>query len=177
MIMIDYLQLMTAAGMQFNSREQEVSIISRSLKGLDKEVGIPIIALSLLNRGVELRQGEGKRPQLAELRESGAIEQDADMVCFIHRPEKYGLDVDAERKDMKGVEQIIVAKHRSGQIGDVELKFRGEFIRFQNPEEDRSFVSTLTKWSAENMLPCKLEGDQLPNMTEVLKTSAEEADF
>ncbi len=157
MIMIDYLQLMTAAGMQFNSREQEVSIISRSLKGLAKELGIPIIALSQLNRGVELRQGDGKRPQLADLRESGAIEQDADMVCVVHRPEEDGLDMDSEGKDMKGVAQIIVAKHRSGQIGDVELKFRGEFVRFQNPEEDRSFVSTLTKWSNEDTLPSKME--------------------
>lgn len=161
MIMIDYLQLMTAEGMHFNSREQEVSIISRSLKGLAKELNIPIIALSQLNRGVELRQGDGKRPQLADLRESGAIEQDADMVCFIHRPEKYGLEFDAEGKDMKGVAEIIVAKHRSGQIGDVRLKFRGEFVRFQNPEEDRSFVSTLTKWDAGDgeTLTSKMDND------------------
>ena len=90
LIIIDYLQLMNAQGMSFGSREQEISIISRNLKGLAKELDIPIIALSQLNRGVEARQGnDGKKPQLSDLRESGAIEQDADMVCFIHRPEYY----------------------------------------------------------------------------------------
>ena len=88
LIMIDYLQLMNAAGMKFNSRQEEVSTISRSLKGLAKELNIPIIALSQLSRAVEQRPGEdGKRPQLSDLRESGAIEQDADMVIFVHRPE------------------------------------------------------------------------------------------
>lgn len=91
-IIIDYLQLMNASGMSYYSREQEVSMISRSLKGLAKELNIPIIALSQLNRSVENRQGtEGKRPQLSDLRESGAIEQDADIVCFIHRPEYYKI--------------------------------------------------------------------------------------
>ena len=92
LIMIDYLQLMTASGMKYNSRQEEVSLISRSLKGLAKELNIPVLALSQLNRGVESRVGaEGKRPQLSDLRESGAIEQDADMVVFLHRPEYYGI--------------------------------------------------------------------------------------
>ena len=147
MIMIDYLQLMTAAGMQFGSREQEVSTISRSLKGLAKELNIPIIALSQLNRGVETRQGEGKRPQLADLRESGAIEQDADMVCFIHRPEYYKIYEDEKGNDLRGLAEIIIAKHRSGSVGDVRLRFRGEFVRFQNMDEDSSLTSTLTPWS------------------------------
>lgn len=163
MIMIDYLQLMTADGMQFNSREQEVSIISRSLKGLAKELGIPIIALSQLNRGVELRSREEKRPQLADLRESGAIEQDADMVCFIHRPEKYGIDMDPEGKSLKGVAEIIVAKHRSGQIGDVRLKFVGEFVRFENPPELwKNMDSTFAKWTSEEDLTSRMDEDPLP---------------
>ncbi len=147
MIMIDYLQLMTASGMQFGSREQEVSIISRSLKGLAKELNIPIIALSQLNRGVENRQGDGKRPQLADLRESGAIEQDADMVCFIHRPEYYKIVEDEKGNDLRGLAEIIIAKHRSGSVGDVRLKFRGEFVRFQNPDEDSSIHSVLTPYT------------------------------
>lgn len=141
-IMIDYLQLMNATGAQFNSREREVSIISQSLKGLAKELNIPIIALSQLNRGVEQRnqgaQGEGKRPQLSDLRESGAIEQDADMVCFIHRPEYYKIYEDEKGNDLRGLAEIIIAKHRNGAVGDVKLRFRGEFVRFMNKGEDTS---------------------------------------
>lgn len=136
-IIIDYLQLMNASGMNFGSREQEVSTISRSLKGLAKELNIPIIALSQLNRGVEARQGvEGKRPQLADLRESGAIEQDADMVCFIHRPEYYKIYTSADGTDLRGMAEIIIAKHRNGAVGDVRLRFIGQYTRFQNPEDD-----------------------------------------
>ena len=138
-IMIDYLQLMNASGMRFNSRQEEVSKISQSLKGLAKELDIPIIALSQLNRGVEGREGvEGKRPQLSDLRESGAIEQDADMVMFVHRPEYYRIYEDEKGRDLHGMAQIIIAKHRKGATGDVLLKFRGEFTRFENPD-DNSF--------------------------------------
>jgi len=136
LIMIDYLQLMNAKGMQFNSRQEEVSTISRSLKGLAKELDIPIIALSQLNRGVESREGlEGKRPQLSDLRESGAIEQDADMVLFVHRPEYYHIYADDQGHDLHGKAQIIIAKHRKGATGDVLLEFRGEYTRFENPED------------------------------------------
>ena len=136
-IIIDYLQLMSASGMTFGSREQEVSMISRSLKGLAKELNIPIIALSQLNRSVETRQGnEGKRPQLSDLRESGAIEQDADMVCFIHRPEYYGFKEDAQGNSLHGIAEIIIAKHRNGSVGDVRLRFKGEFAKFQNLQEE-----------------------------------------
>ncbi len=136
MIMIDYLQLMTASGANFNSRQEEVSIISRSLKGLAKELNIPIIALSQLNRGVEKRDGEeGKRPQLSDLRESGAIEQDADIVCFIHRPEYYGMSVDADNRDQRGMAEFIIAKHRNGATGIVRMKFRKEFARFEDLHE------------------------------------------
>ncbi|MDE6156836.1 MAG: hypothetical protein K2F78_01685, partial [Muribaculaceae bacterium] len=132
LIVIDYLQLMTA-GMKLGSREQEVSTISRSLKQLAKELDIPIIALSQLNRKLEDRGNKDKRPQLSDLRESGAIEQDADIVCFIHRPEYYshsGLDEDGN--NIRGKAEFILAKHRSGGIGTVDMLFRKEFVRFEN---------------------------------------------
>ena len=135
-IFIDYLQLMNAGGMKFGSREQEVSFISRSLKGLAKELNIPIIVLSQLNRNVESRQGEGKRPHLADLRESGAIEQDADIVCFIHRPEVYKIVEDVDGNSLLGAAEIIVAKHRNGATGDVRLRFKSEFAKFLNLDED-----------------------------------------
>jgi replicative DNA helicase len=135
-LIIDYLQLMNASGMGFYSREQEVSMISRSLKGLAKELDIPIIALSQLNRGVEGRTGvEGKRPQLSDLRESGAIEQDADMVCFIHRPEYYRITEDSQGNSLIGIAEIIVAKHRNGATGDVRLRFKGEYAKFLNLDD------------------------------------------
>lgn len=140
-IMIDYLQLMNANGMRFNSRQEEVSTISRSLKGLAKELDIPILALSQLNRSVESR-GTGddkgidsKRPQLSDLRESGAIEQDADMVQFVHRPEYYHIYEDSNGEDLRGKAYIIIAKHRKGATKDVLVSFRGEFTRFANKSE------------------------------------------
>ena len=135
-LMIDYLQLMNANGMKFGSRQEEVSTISRSLKGLAKELNIPVLALSQLSRNVEGREGlEGKRPQLSDLRESGAIEQDADMVLFVHRPEYYHIFEDEKGNDLHGMAQIIIAKHRKGATGDVLLNFRGEFTRFQDPQD------------------------------------------
>ena len=135
-IMIDYLQLMNANGMKFGSRQEEVSTISRSLKGLAKELDIPVLALSQLSRNVENREGlEGKRPQLSDLRESGASEQAADMVLFVHRPEYYHIYQDEKGNDLHGMAQIIIAKHRKGSTGDVLLNFRGEFTRFQDPTE------------------------------------------
>ena len=137
LIMIDYLQLMTASGMRYNSRQEEVSLISRSLKGLAKELNIPVLALSQLNRGVESREGvEGKRPHLSDLRESGAIEQDADMVIFLHRPEYYGLlHSDDGFIDYKDKAEVIIAKHRKGATGIVMMDFKGEFTRFGNLED------------------------------------------
>lgn len=144
MIMIDYLQLMNANGAKFGSRQEEVSTISRSLKGLAKELNIPVLALSQLNRTVENREGlEGKRPQLSDLRESGAIEQDADMVLFVHRPEYYHILTDDHGHDLRGMAQIIIAKHRKGSTGDVLLTFKGAFTRFQNPDENRYSPSSV----------------------------------
>ena len=155
-IIIDYLQLMNASGMKFGSREQEVSMISRSLKQLAKELNIPIIALSQLNRSVESRQtGDGKRPQLSDLRESGAIEQDADIVCFIHRPEYYAKsDQDASGNDIRGLAEFIVAKHRSGSVDDIKMRFKAKFARFENWEEEDNFdlSSTVTVGSRLNSM-------------------------
>ena len=137
LIMVDYLQLMNANGMRFNSRQEEVSMISRSLKILAKELNIPVIALSQLNRGLEARSGaEGKRPMLSDLRESGAIEQDADMVLFVHRPEKFGLLKGPNGEDYRGMAEIVIAKHRKGATGIVLLNFKGEFTRFEDTENN-----------------------------------------
>ncbi|MBR5551854.1 MAG: replicative DNA helicase [Muribaculaceae bacterium] len=141
-IIIDYLQLMNASGMKYGSREQEVSLISRSLKQLAKELNIPIVALSQLNRSVESR-ADGKRPQLSDLRESGAIEQDADMVCFIHRPEYYSRSgQDAEGNDIRGLAEFIVAKHRSGSVDDVKMRFHGKYARFENWSTETNMSAT-----------------------------------
>ncbi|HEY1039591.1 MAG TPA: replicative DNA helicase [Bacteroidia bacterium] len=130
MIIIDYLQLMTAGSDNKGNREQEISYISRSLKGLAKELNIPIIALSQLSRSVEQRASGSKRPQLSDLRESGAIEQDADMVLFIYRPEYYGLTEDENGNSTKGRAEVIIAKHRNGSLEDVPLRFIGQFAKF-----------------------------------------------
>ena len=133
-IIIDYLQLMTAAGQgDKGNREQEVSFISRTLKAVAKELDIPIIALSQLNRSTESRGGS-RRPQLSDLRESGAIEQDADIVAFIHRPEYYGITETEDHMPTDGLAQIILAKHRNGAVGDVPLKFIKDQARFDNWE-------------------------------------------
>ena len=160
-IIIDYLQLMNASGMRFGSREQEVSMISRSLKQLAKELNIPIVALSQLNRSVESRQGgDGKRPQLSDLRESGAIEQDADIVCFIHRPEYYSRSgQDDAGNDIRGLAEFIVAKHRSGSVDDVKLRFKARFARFENwgEEEESPFATASVGSRLNDMANIELE--------------------
>ena len=132
LIIIDYLQLMTGPPELKGLREQEVATISRSLKAIAKELGIPIMALSHLSRAVETRGGN-KRPQLSDLRESGAIEQDADIVMFIHRPDYYGL---AEGEESKGLAEIILAKHRNGSTGVVNMRFRANEARFVDANDD-----------------------------------------
>lgn len=136
MIIIDYLQLMTAGGDNNRSgnREQEISTISRSLKAIAKELEVPILCLSQLSRQVENR-GTSKRPQLSDLRESGAIEQDADMVMFIYRPEYYGLDQDEAGNSTQNMAEIIVAKNRSGSLKTINLKFIGQYTKFADMEE------------------------------------------
>ena len=132
LIIIDYLQLMSGStdGKGMGNREQEISHISRGLKSLAKELEIPIIALSQLSRQVENRPGGSKRPQLSDLRESGAIEQDADMVMFIYRPEYYGLEVDENNEPTKGRAEVIIAKNRHGALETVKLRFIGQFAKF-----------------------------------------------
>jgi len=162
LIIIDYLQLMAGTGDKSGNREQEISTISRSLKALAKELSIPIIALSQLSRAVETRGGP-KRPILSDLRESGAIEQDADLVLFLYRPEYYKLD-DIEGRSTKGLAEVIVAKHRNGALSDVYLRFIDKFAKFidfdnesythynnsANPDFDKSGPSVITMPSKMN---------------------------
>lgn len=129
LIVVDYLQLMR--GEDTSNREQEISSISRALKGLAKELDIPVIALSQLSRSVETRGGD-KRPQLSDLRESGSIEQDADMVLFLYRPEYYKIMVDEDNNPTDNVAEVIIAKHRNGPTGTAKLKFIGQYTKFAN---------------------------------------------
>lgn len=129
LIIIDYLQLMSSSG-RMESREREISTISRSLKGLAKELNVPIIALSQLNRAVESRND--KRPMLSDLRESGSIEQDADNVLFLYRPEVYGITTDAEGNSTQGTGEVIVAKQRNGPTGIARVRFIAEYARYDN---------------------------------------------
>ena len=134
LIIVDYLQLMTAGtSNKTGNREQEISTISRNLKALAKELDVPVIALSQLSRAVETRGGT-KRPILSDLRESGAIEQDADIVSFIYRPEYYGIEEwdDEERTSSIGQAEFIVAKHRNGGLDNIRLKFIGNLGKFDN---------------------------------------------
>ncbi|MGB1248218.1 MAG: replicative DNA helicase [Chitinophagales bacterium] len=137
MIVIDYLQLMTGSvdGKSGGNREQEISMISRNLKGIAKEMNVPVIALSQLSRAVETRGG-AKRPMLSDLRESGAIEQDADMVIFLYRPEYYKITQDEDGMDCRGIGEVIVAKHRNGALETVKVRFVPHFAKFQNLENN-----------------------------------------
>lgn len=129
-VIIDYLQLMTAGTDMKGNREQEISTISRSLKALSKELEIPVIALSQLNRGVESRGSVSKRPQLSDLRESGAIEQDADIVMFIYRPEYYKIETFEDGTPSAGMAELMIAKHRNGATGDIRLRFIADYAEF-----------------------------------------------
>jgi replicative DNA helicase len=174
MIIIDYLQLMSGndGGKGPGNREQEIASISRALKMLAKELHVPVIALSQLSRAVETRGGD-KRPQLSDLRESGSIEQDADMVCFLYRPEYYGITEDEMGNPTQGVGEVIIAKHRNGSLENVPLKFIGKFTKFGNLEQGfddpfggggmppSTFDAPFGGGNAVRM-PSKMNGDSLP---------------
>jgi len=167
LIVVDYLQLMTAGtnNKGGGNREQEISTISRNLKSLAKELSIPVIALSQLSRAVETRTGS-KRPLLSDLRESGAIEQDADIVSFIYRPEYYKIDNwdDEEGTPTQGQAEFIVAKHRNGGLDNIRLKFEGKFGKFAN--FNRGFSSDY------EALPSKMNDSDL----KVVKNNSSSAD-
>ena len=168
MIIVDYLQLMTAGGSNGKgggNREQEISTISRNLKALAKELEVPVIALSQLSRAVETR-GSSKRPLLSDLRESGAIEQDADIVSFIYRPEYYKIDEwdDDEHSPTEGQAEFIIAKHRNGSLENIRLKFIGNLGKFDNLDEFGSMYDDL---------PSRMNADDNPFMTKNLPSANE----
>jgi len=171
LVIIDYLQLMTGdTSKGGGNREQEIASISRALKNIAKELNVPVIALSQLSRAVETRGGD-KRPQLSDLRESGSIEQDADMVMFLYRPEYYGITEDENGMPTAGTGEVIISKHRNGSLGSVQLKFIGKFTKFDNletnPFENPSYGKFPTSGSENfetppNMMTfgSKLNGDE-----------------
>jgi replicative DNA helicase len=141
LVLIDYLQLMSGSGDRGVNREQEISKISRDLKALAKELEIPVIALSQLSREVERRRDGNKMPQLSDLRESGAIEQDADMVMFLYRPEYYDQDTNEMGESIKGLTQIRIAKHRNGKLDTVDFKALLDLQRFEEVESGLDYLS------------------------------------
>ena len=143
MVVVDYLQLMSgdSKGGFGGNREQEIASISRALKKIAKELSIPVIALSQLSRAVETRGGD-KRPQLSDLRESGAIEQDADMVMFLYRPEYYGITEDEGGASTAGVGEVIIAKHRNGSLENIKLRFIGRYTKFTDLDGGMGFRSS-----------------------------------
>jgi len=165
LIFIDYLQLMST-GMPKNgmNREQEISTISRSVKGLAKELNIPIVILSQLNRSVEARGGD-KKPLLSDLRDSGAIEQDADIVAFIHRAEYYGQTTDENGESLLGIGEFIIAKHRNGRLASIKLQFDAKYAQFRDASplyisEKKQTVNT--KNSQNNINQTKKDSGQIP---------------
>ncbi len=167
LIIVDYLQLMR--GDSAGNREQEIASISRALKGIAKELSVPVLALSQLSRGVETRGGD-KRPQLSDLRESGSIEQDADIVMFLYRPEYYKITVDEEGLPTQGMGEVIIAKHRNGSTGTVKLKFIGKYTKFADFDSpivsDNPFSGMITRESRLNTAnldePPTPSGDDTP---------------
>ncbi|MCD4680689.1 MAG: replicative DNA helicase [Bacteroidales bacterium] len=174
LIFIDYLQLMSGSGKSMGNRQEEISNISRSLKSLAKELNIPIIALSQLSRSVETRGGT-KKPILSDLRESGAIEQDADIVIFIYRPEYYKLDEDEQGNPTHGLAEISIAKHRNGALKDIHLRFVPNFAKFMDMEvedsaedalgisgEDDSRIFKTVQSKMNNMQDTDIQSEDIP---------------
>ena len=159
-IIVDYLQLMYGTGKEGN-REQEISVISRGLKKLAKELDLPIIALSQLSRQVENRPGSSKVPQLSDLRDSGSIEQDADMVFFIYNPAHYGITHDADGNSTEGMVQIINAKNRHGALEDVYFKWTGEIMKFTDLKGEEQQKQEVYNQKQEPMKPLENNNDFL----------------
>jgi len=155
MVIIDYLQLMHGKGEGGGgNREQEIGSISRALKSVAKELNVPVLALSQLSRAVENRPGQnGKRPLLSDLRESGSIEQDADMVLFLYRPEYYGITEDEQGRSQAGIGEVIIAKHRNGETGIVPLRFIGKYVKFADLEENFMPQNSFAMDPGAGMLP------------------------
>ncbi|MDR1666471.1 MAG: replicative DNA helicase [Bacteroidales bacterium] len=159
--MVDYLQLMTWTGDTKGNREQEVSNISRSLKAIAKELDIPVIALAQVKREAASADRQGhKRPQLQDLRESGAIEQDADIVAFIHRPEYYGFIEDEDGNSLRGIAEIIIGKHRNGATGTVLLKFQPQIVKFTELDEIIGSSETIT-------IPSKFNNEEVVDISNI----------
>ncbi len=162
MIVVDYLQLMTASVKDNSNREQEIATISRGLKALAKDLDVPVVALSQLSRAVEQRGGD-KRPQLSDLRESGSIEQDADVVMFLYRPEYYGIKTTPEGHSTKGLAEIIVGKQRNGPTGSKRLYFVEDYARFENfSRSDQPGDNFIDRDSGEENIPATSDSDGAP---------------
>jgi replicative DNA helicase len=180
LVIIDYLQLMSAKdGKGSGNREQEISNISRSIKEIAKELNIPIIALAQLSRSVEQRGGD-KKPILSDLRESGAIEQDADIVSFIYRPDYYGIVKDDDGNSNHGIGEIIIAKHRNGKTDRVRLRFVPEYARFENltqayDNNDSTFDNTFESEANTYTMPSKMSADN--GINDFLDNSKEDTPF
>jgi replicative DNA helicase len=167
MIMIDYLQLMSAGGKGIGNREQEIATISRSLKAIAKELEIPVIALSQLSRSVETRGGS-KKPLLSDLRESGAIEQDADIVTFIYRPEYYKLDTWEDGSPCTGQAEFIIAKHRNGALEDIRLRFTSSQAKFTDIDESYSSMQeSISSTTFESKINDEISFDSSINMPSI----------
>jgi replicative DNA helicase len=173
-VVIDYLQLMK--GDQGGNREQEIASISRALKGIAKELNVPVLALSQLSRSVETRGGD-KRPQLSDLRESGSIEQDADIVMFLYRPEYYKITVDEDGMPTQGTGEVIIAKHRNGSTANVKLKFIGKYTKFGDLDGpasyDNPFSGMITRESRLN----SFSSDDAPQLPPPPSANDDEAPF